>query len=384
MNFLSFEWFFIMGLTVGFYWILPAHVRAFWIILFTAVFLALLDIRSLALLSFFALVIFLLTYKEKIIRQYLLVGIFAILAALFYFKIEYRNHFQNPVLELGIPLGLSYFAFRCLHLLIEIYRGTIKSPSAYEILTYLFFLPTIVIGPINRATAFFQDQQTLQWRFSDLSEALERILYGYVKIAFLGNFFITGAFGLYIQNLDPSQVSLRIYLSTIQNGLNLYIQFSGFSDIAIGFALLLGYRVMENFDWPYFKKNIVDFWRAWHISLTSWSRDYVYMPLIGIYRNPYLASITSFVFIGLWHDVTIQYLAWGLYHAAGVIIWQHWQRIKRRFKLAPLQSAGGRFIMNGLSIIITVHFVMFSFIIVREPDLMSAAHVFWALLTAWI
>jgi alginate O-acetyltransferase complex protein AlgI len=121
---------------------------------------------------------------------------------------------------------------------------------------------------------------------------------------------------------------------------------------------------MENFSWPFLQPNIAGFWRCWHISLTSWSRDYIYMPLIGAYRNPYLASLSAFAFIGLWHDISLPYLSWGLYNALGVIGWQNWQSIKRKYGLTAKSAFVPSGIRKAASILLTVHFFMGSFILV--------------------
>jgi alginate O-acetyltransferase complex protein AlgI len=130
---------------------------------------------------------------------------------------------------------------------------------------------------------------------------------------------------------------------------------------------------MENFRWPYFSVNIADFWRRWHISLTSWSRDYVYMPLLGATRRPHVATVASFVMIGLWHELSMRYLLWGLYHAAGVLVWQAWQRQKRRWKVPVAKTRTTKALANGLAILFTVHFVWFGGALVNQSDLGSVA-----------
>ena len=99
----------------------------------------------------------------------------------------------------------------------------------------------------------------------------------------------------------------------------IYCDFSGYTDMAIACARLLGYELTVNFEFPYFAASITEFWRRWHISLTSWSRDYVYMPLLGVTRNPYAATVASFLMIGLWHELSLRYVFWALYHAGAVV-----------------------------------------------------------------
>ena len=384
MNFLTIEWFLIMALTVGVYWILPQPLRNAWLICVTATVLVIFDSRSFLILSLYAVILIYLAQPQKPSRHAFLVAGLLVLAVLIFYKIRYQGQLSDPVGNLGIPLGLSYFAFRTLHLMIELYRGTIASQTPSAVLGYLFFVPTIVVGPINRAVPYLEDRQKPELRYSMFSEGLERILYGYVKIAFIGNFLLSTRLSGFAETLGPDQESLRLYLLMVEGSLNLYFQFSGFSDVAIGFGLLLGYRIMENFRWPYFQTNIASFWRCWHISLTSWSRDNIYMPLIGVYRNPQLATITAFAFIGLWHDISLQYLLWGLYQAAGVMIWQQWQTIKRRQGLAGMTAGVPPVVFKTLSILLTVHFFMFSSLIVTQPDLFSAGRAFATILWGWL
>ena len=210
---------------------------------------------------------------------------------------------------------------------------------------------------------------------------MERILYGYVKIAFLGNFLVNARFGNYIQGIDSQQVVLIAYLEMVRGGFSLYFQFSGFADIAIGFSRLLGFRVMENFNWPYLQKNISDYWRCWHISLTSWCRDYVYTSVVSLTRSPALGAIATLLVIGLWHEISLRYLAWGLYHGLGIVFWQQFQRVKTF--LPKIQGTVTRKLVDATSILITVHFVWFGLIIARQPDFTSVLEVWSILLTGW-
>jgi alginate O-acetyltransferase complex protein AlgI len=351
-----------MSATIGFYWLLPPALRALWLIIATLAFLLVFDIRSVFILSAYAALLWYLARPQRPHGRVFLGAGIAVIAILLFYKWQFRGQLSNPVMDVGIPLGLSYVAFRVLHLIVELYRKTIPPQKSFAIISYVFFLPTIVVGPINRAGPFFGDRKRDRLDLSWFSEGIERIIYGYVKIAFLGNYLVSGRLGGYAQTLEPGFV--RQYLRLLAAMFNLYFQFSGFSDVAIGFSLVLGYRVMENFNWPFLQPNIASFWRCWHISLTSWSRDYIYMPLIGIYRNPLLASISAFAFIGLWHDISVQYLLWGLYNAAGVIVWQNWQQVKRKYKLPAKTAFVPPAVFKVVSILLTLHFFMASFIIV--------------------
>jgi alginate O-acetyltransferase complex protein AlgI len=269
-----------------------------------------------------------------------------------------------------------------MHYALERYKGTLDKHGFKEFLGYLFFLPTIVIGPINRFGPFLRDVRRQRWDGSLMSEGLERILYGYVKITVLGNFLVASQLGGWIETLRPDHPVLGEYLGVVRYGLNSYLQFAGFSDVAIGFALLLGYRVIENFDWPYLRTNISAFWRSWHISLTSWCRDYVYGSVFAVSRSPALGALATLVVVGLWHEISVRYLLWGVYHGVGLIVWQRFQDLKRY--LPTVTHPLGRRAIDGLSILLTVHFVWFSFVLVSQPTLAMAWQVYRTILFWWM
>ena len=383
MHFLSPSWIAWLLGTVAAYWLLPSGARRWFLVGATAAFLAIYSLPSIAILSFFVAVLFLATRAERPTAALSITAAVAMLGTLVLFKIRATSGKEDVVSDLLIPLGLSYYTFRCLHFLVDRYRGTLPRTGFAEMIAYLYFLPTIVVGPIHRAPAFLRDHRNIRWSSQDLSEGMERIVVGYFKIAVLGNFLVTAKLGEVLQLIDPADAFLHQYVRMVRTGLNLYVQFSGFSDVAIGFGLLLGYRVLENFRWPYLSANIADFWRRWHISLTSWSRDYVYMPLLGATRNPHVATVASFLMIGLWHEISVRYLLWGLYHAAGVLAWQSWQRQKRRLKLPKATTPAMKAIASGLATLVTVHFVWLGFALVREPDLRSALQLLSDLLPPW-
>jgi D-alanyl-lipoteichoic acid acyltransferase DltB (MBOAT superfamily) len=233
-----------------------------------------------------------------------------------------------------------------------------------QLVHYLFFLPVLVVGPIHRLPQFTRDIRRHRWDANMFVEGIERIIIGYAKVALLAAFLVNlldTAFTLYI---DDSTPGLQTYTEMILIGISLYFTFSGYSDVAIGFARLLGFRVMENFDSPYLKPNISAFWASWHISLTSWSREYVYNSVVSITRSPGLAAMASLVVIGLWHDISWQYLLWGLYHGSAIFVWQRFQKVK--LYLPAFQNIlllGG---LHILSVLMTIHFVFLGFLLVRQ------------------
>jgi len=384
MHFVSLEWLAWMLGTFSMYWLLPAAWRNWALMLVTLVFLVSVDPISAAHLVAIALLAFVLGREGAARGPRMVAGVLLIGATLAYYKVQVSGAPDDLFHQVVMPLGLSYYSFRCIHYLFEQYRGNVEPHSFGEFLCYLFFLPTIVVGPIHRVGQFLTDLRAKQWNASDLSEGLERILYGYVKIAVLGNFLVSGEFAGWIASLDDASPALVQYLEVVRGGLNIYLQFSGFADVAIGFSLLLGYRIIENFNWPYFQKNIAAFWRCWHISLTSWCRDYVYLPVLGMTRNPILATYSTFMVIGLWHEISLRYVVWALYHASGVLLWRAFQRIKRQLRLPRVKGRAAVAVVDGLSILATVHFVWFGLVIVRQPELAQALEVFRTIFLGWL
>ena len=348
----------------------------------TLAFLAIYDPLSAALLSAFALLTFFVPRLVAAPAGAAAIGVGGVIVGvLLFFKAGGAGEFDDIVRRVLIPLGLSYYSFRCLHYLIERYKGTLPAHNFGDFIGYLFFLPTLIAGPIHRFNHYQRDLRRRRWNAQMFSEGLERILYGYVQIVVLGNWLVSAKLVPLVEGIGPDRTALREYLEAVCFGLNLYFQFAGYSSVAIGFGLLLGFRVIENFDRPFLRRNISEFWRCWHISLSSWCRDYIYMPVVSNTRRVALGALMSMVVIGLWHELSGRYLCWGLYHGAGIIVWQAFQRAKAH--LPAVESAWARHLAAALSLVLTFNFVMLSFVITKEPTLADAGASFAAIFLAW-
>ncbi len=229
-----------------------------------------------------------------------------------------------------VPVGISYLTFRLIHYLVEHYRGELPHRPLSELLAWLFFFPLFLCGPLMRFRAW-TEQVVERPKLSDINGALLRIGVGITKKALLAD-----TLGLVFQPilLDPSghspaQVVVAVYAVALQ----LYLDFSGYTDIAIGLGRLFGYRVPENFDWPLLQPNIAEFWRHWHITLYTWIRDYVFFPLFGYKTSPlkmYVGAAVSIFLFQVWHALTPGFIALGIWHGLAVVVWQLLQAQKRK------------------------------------------------------
>ncbi len=259
-------------------------------------------------------------------RRLILVGALTVcLGLLAYFK--YFNLLGQTVasifggewrlIRIVLPVGVSFYTFQALSYVIDVYRRRMQAERHFGYYAlYISFFPQLVAGPIERASGLLsQLRQDRQWNRDDLSAGLRLLLSGYFRkivIADLAAPFVNAVFAAELP--DGSAVCAAVLLFSLQ----IYCDFSGYSEIAMGSARLLGIRLLRNFDRPYGAADIRDFWRRWHISLTRWFTDYVYIPLGGSKKGlarQMLATIAVFSLCGLWHGAAWSYVLWGLMHA---------------------------------------------------------------------
>jgi alginate O-acetyltransferase complex protein AlgI len=232
-----------------------------------------------------------------------------------------------------LPLGISYFTFRFISYVIEARRRALPPHGFEDFLCYVALFSTFPAGPIDRFAQIQPQLAPSTWQSSDLTGGLQRILLGAAKKVLVADFLMRSLqdqFGRL-----PTDISLASWRAQVGYlwipFLYLYFDFSGYSDIAVGTSRLFGIRVMENFNWPLTRGNISDFWRSWHMSLSSWCRDYIYFPVFGLTRNPRLGVYASMLVLGYWHGAHPKWLLWGAWHATGLATWQWWQTFKRRY-----------------------------------------------------
>jgi alginate O-acetyltransferase complex protein AlgI len=299
-------------------WFFPIRYHADFIASVTGIFLIVFSPLSALLLFTSSLLIYgLSASKQRSHHLTVLVGV--IYCGLQFFLIRGLQLYQYDLgIQIPTVMGLAYYTCRHIHYIIEVFQGNIK-PDFRQYLRYQFFLPAMLAGPIHRYANFQRQSGRRRLDTKQISNALERILYGYVKIVVLGNYLIAKKFELMRVALDLDGF-MTLWLESFQGWIYLYLQFSGWTDVAIGFALLMGFRLEENFNWPIRAVNLMDFWRRWHITLSSWCRDYVFTPVMAATRKPFVSIGAAMVTMGLWHELSLSYILWGIYHATGIAI----------------------------------------------------------------
>ncbi len=270
----------------------------------------------------------------------------------------------------AVFLGLSYYSLRVIHVALERHRGELRASSFAEYLGYLAFFPALIAGPIHRFREFLHDQNRRRWDADQLSSGLERILYGIAKIVVLGNYLVSSRAQDSLAAATGLPACASEYLGLLLTFANGYFQFSGYSDIAVGLGAIAGYKLPENFNWPFLATNLRDFWQRWHASLSRWCRDHVFTPASARFRSPYAGVVLSMVVLALWHEISPRYLVWGLWQAAGIAAWHGFQTLKPR--LPEVRGKFPRTILAVAACLLTVNFYVLSLAIPGSDTLAEA------------
>lgn len=317
------------------------------------------------------------TAGETARRLILTVAVIGNLGVLGYFKYYdfFVSSFQNmldrvgieispEILSVTLPVGISFFTFQALSYVIDIYRRQLEPTSLINFAVYESFFPHVVAGPIVRAVEFIpQLKERHDPRRIDASKAFFLIFLGLFKKVVLANFLATEIVDRVFAN--PDRHSALASLAAIYGyAVQIYCDFSGYTDMAIGIALLLGFRFPQNFDGPYTAVSLQDFWRRWHMTLSRWLRDYLYIPLGGnrgsggaTYRNLMLTMLLG----GLWHGAAWTFVIWGGLHGT-FLSFEHWRHsVRERRRLpdppdTPWRRAGRRFVTFQLVCLAWVFF----------------------------
>ena len=275
--------------------------------------------------------------------------------------------------ELALPVGVSFFTFHAISLMVDAWHRRIGvRVRVLDALLYVAFFPQLVAGPILRAATFLP---TLAHRrdLYDLDPplALQRIAAGLFKKVVLAQV-LASALVDPVFEAPGEHASLEVLLGVYGYAAQIFCDFSGYTDIAIGSAALLGYAMPENFRAPYAASSPQDFWRRWHLSLSNWLRDYLFIPLGGSRHGAgrtTVALLVTMVLGGLWHGAAWTFIAWGAFHGLGLVVhraWAAWPAVTK-LRAAPL--------WKPVATVLTFHFVCVGWVLFRAPSLSSAAEV---------
>lgn len=269
-------------------------------------------------------------------KKYLYISLASNLGMLFLFKYFgflqesiaaisslFGGHYKGLSLDLILPMGISFYTFQTLSYTIDVYNGKIKAEKHFGIFAlYVSFFPQLVAGPIERSDRLLpQFYQNHKFDYDRVTDGMKRIAMGLFKKVVIADRIAIAVNTVYNNPRDYQGILLII--ATILFAIQIYCDFSGYSDIAIGAAKVMGFDLIENFKRPYFAKSVGEFWSRWHISLSTWFRDYVYIPLGGnrtrkikAYRN----IVITFLVSGLWHGANWTFVAWGGIHGIYLLI----------------------------------------------------------------
>ena len=394
MIFNSITFLLFLSSVVLLYWTLPRQPRLLLIFISSLIFYGFWKFEFIFVMLFSVVVDFFLAKKIYVSKniKFLYLSIFINLSLLFYFKyliffanssIGFLNLFGLEVdlifLKIILPLGISFYTFQTISYVVDVYRGFIKPEKNFLLYSsYVIFFPQLIAGPILRASeVIHQLRDRSVFSLSQFSNGLRRIIYGlFLKVVLADNIstFVDSGFNIPIEDIGAWDVLTLSFLF----GFQIYFDFSAYSHIAIGAALLMGITFPENFNFPYSATSPRDFWKRWHISLSSWIRDYLYLPLTGSSvvnrstggivektpENSDRALFYSWAIMGLWHGANWTFVLWGLYHAFFVFL----QRILTSSKSLIFKNR----IITFIGTLFTLPIMMLGWIPFRSENLETA------------
>ena len=318
------------------------------------------------------------TEDPKARKRWLWLTVFVNLGVLAYFKYidfgiesakiafaELGVDLPLNALEIALPVGISFFTFESMSYVIDVYRRQLPPHRSYlEYLSFVAFFPHLVAGPIVRPSDLLpQLSGPARWNPKAASEGLYLIAWGLLKKVAIGDYLAVNLIDR-VFDAPASYSSLECYVAAISYSVQIYCDFSGYTDVAIGSALLLGIRFPLNFNAPYKAHDIQDFWRRWHISLSTWLRDYLYIPLGGNRKGKartYINLMATMLLGGLWHGASWTFVVWGGMHGAALAANRAWGRGRTPSRWGKL-----------LGVVLTFHFVCVTWIFFRSDSFSHA------------
>lgn len=364
------------------YYLLRGKIRNYWLLLVSLVFYAwnkpsfLWILITSILINYISALLVSKANKKGFKLLFLWLSIAANLGLLFYFKyfnftisiIEQLSKRTLDFAEVILPIGISFFTFQGLSYVVDVYRNDVEAQkNPFKLGMYISLFPQLVAGPIVRYKDVAREIDERSVTLQDFADGGRRFIVGMAKKILIADTLAIAADAIFT-NVPSTNTAAIAWIGIISYSLQLFFDFSGYSDMAIGLGRMFGFHFLENFDYPYISKSITEFWRRWHISLSSFFRDYVYIPLGGNRRHVYLNVAIVFCLTGIWHGAAYTFILWGLWHG----LFNLSERVVRTIKAKHPRPEPPRLlcvIRDVFSHIYTLLVVMIGWVFFRSPDM---------------
>lgn len=268
------------------------------------------------------------TEKRKVIlvmavcTNFLILGIFKY-ADMLIDTCNYLTGADIPLLRVSLPIGISFFTFQALSYVVDVYRGQVRAQKNYgNMLLYISFFPQLIAGPIVKYHDIEQQISNRTYDVDEIARGFRRFIVGLSKKVLLSNVSALAADAVFTAELSRINI-LSAWMGAVSYLFQIYFDFSGYSDMAIGLGHMFGFTFQENFNYPYISCSVQEFWRRWHISLSTWFKEYLYIPLGGNRKGTartYVNRLIVFFCTGLWHGASWTFVVWGLYHGLFLLL----------------------------------------------------------------
>lgn len=385
MSLTSLSYVFFLAVCTILYYLLPKKCNNICLLLFSIVFYAYAMPGQLIIMMIYIWVIFLLGLlmkkNENSANPLMIVGVVLSVVFLLSYKLT-KTYIATSII---VPIGISYITFQCIAYLVEIRNRKFEAVTdPVDFFLYILFFTKVTAGPIEPPANFFAEiNQPKKISSSKMYNGVLLIIIGFVKKMVIADVLAVGVNAVYAS--PDSFDGLSVLLSTIMYSFQIYFDFAGYTDIARGSSLLFGINLMENFKRPYLASSVVDFWRRWHISLTSWLRQYIYFPLggsrVGTVRR-YLNVMIVFVVSGFWHGSTLNFIVWGMLHGIFQVI-EIMLRPVREMIAGSLNISENNVVAKVLGCIKTFILVTFAWIFFRATDMSNAFDIIGGLFQSY-
>lgn len=325
--------FFFLPLTIWGYFFLGKRFQNIFLLLMSTIFFAwsqpnYLWLIWLNIFTNYLCALFIAKFSNAVMRRlFLLSALIVNLGLLIYFKyfnflIDSANnlfHMELTPKNIILPIGISFFTFQGLSYVIDVYRKNVAvQKNLFKVALYILFFPQLIAGPIVKYSDVELQINHREISIDDFSVGLKRFIIGLGKKAILANTLAVMVDNIWNYGVAHYTVAIA-WLGCVGYTLQIYFDFAGYSDMAIGLGRIFGFHFNENFNLPYISKNITEFWRRWHISLSTWFREYVYIPLGGNRKHVYLNLAIVFLLTGIWHGAAWNYILWGIWHGIFIL-----------------------------------------------------------------